>query len=508
MENRNENNKRLVKNTFALYCRTAIVMVVSLVVTRYLLKVLGEEDYGLYNVVASVVVLFTFLNASMTQAIQRFITYELGKENEVGVKKVFSMSFITQLLMILVLVLLCEGIGVWFINYKLKIDPDRLVAANWAFQLSILTFCVNFLRVPYESMVIAYEKMSFFAYASIVDAGLKLMLVFLLTRLPIDKLISYALLLAGETIMMYLVYRFYCRRKFEASRFYFIWDKQVFVNLLSFSGWSVCGSATNIATQKGFVFLLNYYVSLVANAAMGIATQVSTAVNSFVIGFQTSFRPQIVKAYAQDEKAYLGSLITKTSKLSFFLVFIPAILIIVNAPLILQVWLTDVPEYTVSFCRLILVCCIIDGLTGPYNCAIMATGNIRNYQIAISISFALDLVLCWLFLMKGMSAHYILYFRILTRGVFNMFVGLYYLQKQLGFRVSTYAKSVLLPIFYFLVLFLPIIFIIQHKMNDWSLLFASTGYTLIVGMILSMLVVFTKNERNYVKNLILKKKTT
>lgn len=507
MSNKVENNKRLIKNTFALYCRTAIVMVVSLVVTRYLLKVLGEEDYGLYNVVASVVVLFTFLNASMTQAIQRFITYELGKGNEEGVRKVFSMSFITQFLMIIALVLLCEGIGVWFINFKLKIDPERLVAANWAFQLSILTFCVNFLRVPYESTVIAYEKMSFFAYASIVDAVLKLLLVFILEISPVDKLVSYAFLLAGETILMYLVYRFYCRRKFEASRFHFVWDKQVFVNLLSFSGWSVCGSATNIATQKGFIFLLNYYVSLVANAAMGIATQVSTAVNSFVTGFQTSFRPQIVKAYAQDDNSYLVSLITKTSKLSFILVFIPAILIIVNAPLILQVWLTDVPDYTVSFCRLLLVCCVIDGLTGPYNCAIMATGNIRNYQIAISISFALDLVLSWLFLMKGMSAHYILYFRILTRGVLNMFIGLYYLQKQLGFSVSTYAKNVLMPIFYFLVLFLPIVILIQDRMTGWPLFFVSTGYTLIIGMLLSLLVVFTKNEREYVKSFVFRKKT-
>lgn len=502
MENRNETNKRLVKNTFALYCRTAIVMVVSLVVTRYLLKVLGEEDYGLYNVVASVVVLFTFLNASMTQAIQRFITYELGKEDHEGVKTVFSMSFITQMLMIIVLILLCEGIGVWFINCKLKIDPERLVAANWAFQLSILTFCVNFLRVPYESTVIAYERMAFFAYASIIDAVLKLILVFLLALSPIDKLVTYAFLLAGESFLMYLVYRFYCRKKFETSHFHFVWDKAVFFNLLSFSGWSVCASATNIATQKGFVFLLNYYVSLVANAAMGIATQVSTAVNSFVAGFQTSFRPQIVKAYAQDDKPYLVSLITKTSKLSFVLVFIPAIIIIVNAPLILRIWLTDVPDYTISFCRLILVCCIIDGLTGPYNCAIIATGSIRNYQIAISISFTIDLALCWFFLKNGMSAHYILYFRILTRGVLNMIIGLYYLQKQIGFDVLLYAKKVLLPIVIYLVLFLPVLLLLHSYFSDWTLLITSTGYITIFGLILSLLILFTQGERAYLRSLI------
>lgn len=506
MENRTENNKLLVKNTIALYCRTAIVMVVSLVVTRYLLKVLGEDDYGLYNVVASVVVLFTFLNASMNQAIQRFITYELGRENQDGLQIVFSMSFITQLMMIIVLVLMSEAIGVWFINYQLKIDPERLLSANWAFQLSILTFCINFLRVPYESTVIAYERMSFFAYASIVDSIIKLTLVFLLYISPLDKLIAYSALLAAEAALMYVVYRIYCRKKFEICRFRFLWNKNIFISLITFSGWSVCGSATNIATQKGFFLLLNYYVSLVANAAMGIATQVSTAVNSFVTGFQTSFRPQIVKAYAQDDKEYLVSLITKTSKFSFVLVFIPAIFIIINAPLILQIWLTDVPDYTVSFCRLILVCCVIDGLTGPYNCAIIATGEIRNYQIAISLSFALDLVLCWLFLSRGMSAHDVLYFRILTRGILNMFIGLYFLQKQLNFNVMTYASRVLKPLIIYLCLFLPIVIILEKKYVDWTLLVLSTFYILTAGLFIAYYVLFTKNERSYLIG-ILRRKT-
>ena len=502
MENRTENNKRLVKNTFALYCRTAIVMVVSLIVTRYLLKVLGEEEYGLYNVVASVVVMFTFLNASMTQAIQRFITYELGRDNLNGLKTVFSMSFITQLLMIIALVILCEVIGVWFINYKLKIDPERLLAANWAFQFSILTFCINFLRVPYESTVIAYERMSFFAYASIVDAIIKLTLVFLLYISPADKLVTYSALLAAEAALMYFVYRFYCRKNFDACHFHFVWDKIIFVDLLSFSGWSVCGSAANIATQKGFVFLLNYYVGLVANAAMGVATQVSTAVNAFVNGFQTSFRPQIVKAFAQGERSYLMELVIKTSKFSFILVFIPAIIIIANAPFILKIWLTDVPEYTVSFCRLILICCIIDGLTGPYNCAIMATGSIRNYQIAISISFALDLVLCWLFLAQGMSAHYILLFRVLTRGFVNMAIGLYSLKKQIGFSIGVYFNKVLKPITFFLLVFMPLIFVIMRNSIGWERLVIISCYSVLIGGIMSLFIMLNRDERRYLISLI------
>ncbi len=504
MESRTDNNKRLVKNTFALYCRTAIVMVVSLIVTRYLLKVLGEDDYGLYNVVASVVVLFSFLNASMTQAIQRFLTFEIGRDDKEAFTRVYSMSFITQLLMILFLIILCEAIGVWYINCKLNIDPERLSAANWAFQLSILTFCINFLRVPYESSVIAYEKMSFFAYVSILDAVLKLGLVYLLSISPADKLITYAALLAIETLLVFLAYRFYCRYKFDGCRFKFIWDKRLLAELLSFSGWTVCSSTTDVITQNGLVLLLNYYVSLVANAAMGVANQVSAAVKSFVTGFQTSFRPQIVKAYAQNDREYLVSLITKTSKISFIMVFIPAVILIVNAPLILQVWLTDVPEYTVSFCRLLLICSVIDGLTGPYNCAIMATGQIRNYQIAISISFLLDFLLCWIALSVGFSAHYILVFRILTRGVLNMFVGLFYLRKQIGFGVRGYSVEVLKPILLYAIIFLPLLYLIASSSTGWSLFITSTLFSLLIGGGLAMFIVLNKSERAYLVGLLKK----
>jgi O-antigen/teichoic acid export membrane protein len=502
MESRTDNNKRLVKNTFALYCRTAVVMVVSLIVTRYLLNVLGADDYGLYNVVASVVVLFSFLNASMTQAIQRFLTFEIGRDDKDAFTRVYSMSFITQFLMIVLLIILCEAIGVWYINCKLNIDPDRLVAANWAFQFSILTFCINFLRVPYESSVIAYEKMSFFAYVSILDALLKLGLVYLLSIAPADKLISYAALLAAETLLVFLAYRFYCRYIFDACRFKFIWDKHLLVEMLSFSGWTVCSSATDVLTQNGVVLLLNYYVSLVANAAMGIANQVSAAVKSFVAGFQTSFRPQIVKAYAQNDSDYLNALITKTSKISFILVCLPAVFLIINAPLILRIWLTEVPEYTVSFCRLLLICSIIDGVSGPYNCAIMATGKIRNYQIAISISFLLDFVLCWVALKAGVSAHQILIFRVLTRGVFNMILGLFFLKSLIGFGLRDYVRDVFGPILIFILLFIPLAIFITFYFDDWTLFIISSFFCVVIGGLLSLFVVLKKSERKYIISLV------
>ena len=496
-QDRSENNKRIAKNTFALYCRTAIVMLVSLFVVRVLLRTLGEEDYGIYNLVAGVVVLFTFLSASMTQAIQRFVTYELGRGDKQSVRKVFSMSIVTQLLIIVVLIMFCEVIGIWFINTKLEIDPNRLKAANWAFHFSVLTFCIHLLRIPYESSVIAYEKMSFFAYASIIDSVIKLSIVYLLTISPTDKLVFYSFLLTLESLLMFFVYQIFCRRKFDTCSFILVWDKVLFVRIITFSGWSICGSATNIATQKGLEFLLNIFVGVVANAAMGIANQVSSAVNSFVTGFQTSFRPQIVKAYAQGDNQYLTSLITKTSKYSFILIFIPSFFIIVNAPLILKIWLVDFPEYTVAFCRLILVCCVIDGVTGPYNCAIMATEKIRSYQIAISISFTLDLVVSYFLWKVSISPNYILWSRILTRGVINMFIGLYYLNQQQGFDIRVYIRSVLFPILRYLILILPLVFLAIYYCQDWSLFWVSGLYCVTIGIIAAYYGLLNSDERRY-----------
>lgn len=499
------NKKRIVKNALALYVRTAIAMVVALVVTRILLRQLGEDYYGVYNVVAGVVVLFSFLNASITQAIQRFLTFALGKRDRNEVSCVFSTSIITQFIIIGVLVFLCETLGMWFVNSEMNIEPSMLPAARWAFQLSIATFAVNFMRVSYESTIIAYERMTFFAYATIADSFLKLGIVYLLAVSPMDKLVFYCLLLLAESVIMLFVYRFYCIHRFDTCRFHFIWNGKLFREMLYFSGWNVLGSISNIISQKGIIFLLNVFVGLVANAAMGIANQVNAAVTQFINSFQTSFRPQIVKAYAQNEDGYLRSLIFSTSKFSFIIVCIPALIIIVNMPLILRMWLSEVPDYTVAFCRLITVCCVIDAVSGPYNCAILATGTIRKYQIALTVSAAIELSLYYFMLKGGISAAYVLYARIFSRGLLNMGIGLYYMKTLLAFPVKLYFSKVIGPVILFLCIILPLLWVGCERLTASTLLWISSLYICICGGAVAFFVVLNKNERIQLRKMILRR---
>lgn len=496
-----EDNKRLAKNTLFLYFRTAVVMLISLYISRVVLDVLGVEDYGVYNVVASIVVLFSFLNSAMTQASQRFITFEIGKKENAQIRKVFSMSLNTQSIIVIAIILLAETLGLWFLNNRLNLPPGRLIAANWVYQFSILTFCVNVLRVPYEGTVIAYERMSFFAYASVIDAVLKLLGVFLLKLILLDKLISYSAIIFFISILMLFTYKAYCNLKFRSSRYKFDWDVDLFKKLITYSSWSMFGSFSNVATQSGFIFIINIFYGVVANAAMGIANQVSNAMTSIVSGFQTSARPQIVKAYSQGESSRFFDLITRTSKFSFSLIFIPALILVVNMPLILSIWLKEVPEYAVTFAQLLVISVVFDATSGPYNIAIMSSERIRNYQLTISLVFLLDLIISYLLVSLGVLPSYILISRILTRGVINLFVGLFFLNYLFRFNVISYLKTVLMPIFTVVIVIIPLILFLNNNTFGWHRFFYSLVSLFITGALLAYFVIFNKVERIYIINL-------
>jgi O-antigen/teichoic acid export membrane protein len=500
-----EDNKRLAKNTLFLYFRTAVVMLISLYISRVVLNVLGVEDYGIYNVVGSIVVLFSFLNSAMTLASQRFITFELGKKEKSQLQKIFSMCLNTQAIIVIAIIFLAETLGLWFLNNKLNLPPDRLFAANWVYQFSILTFCIHVLRVPYEGSVIAYERMSFFAYASIFDAILKLIGVFLLKFVFSDKLIAYSAIVFFITTTIFFVYKKYCNSNFNSSRYRFLWDKTLFRKLLTYSSWSMFGSFSNVATQNGFIFLINIFYGVVANAAMGIANQVNSAMSSIVSGFQTSARPQIVKAYSQGEYDRFFDLISRTSKFSFSLIFIPALILIVNMPLILSFWLKEVPEYAIPFSQLLVICVIFDAISGPYNIAIMSSEQIRNYQLTISLVFLFDLTVSYLLIKFGVTPNYILISRIVTRGIINLFAGLFYLNSLYRFNVFKYLKTVLLPICIVVLLLLPIIIYLNNYYLGWKLFVYSFTSLLITGTLLAYFVIFDRNEKKYIVNLIKKR---
>lgn len=498
----NNRNKQIAKNTIALYFRTAFTMVISLYVARAVLDALGEQDYGIYNVVGSIVVTFSFFNTSLQSAIQRFFSFALGKEDNERLCKIFSMSIIILSIMVMIIVLLADSIGLWFLNNKLNIPFNRLSFACYAFQFSIVTFGLSMIRIPFEALVVAHEKMSFFAYLSLLEQGLRIGIVFCLYNSSFDKLILYSILLSFVSLVTLIIYILFCRRKFPYCSFTLLWNKQIFTELFSFSGWTLLGSSTALGTQQALVFLLNVFYGVVANAALGISNHVVNAINSFVGGFQTAFRPQIVKSYAQKDDNYVHQLICSTSKISFLLMFYPGILIICNTPFLLELWLNNVPEYTVSFCRLFLVCSIIDATTGPYNAAIMASGKIRNYQIAISSVFCLDIVCICLMFLFGVGAEYILYSRIATRGFLNMFVGLFFLRKQLNFDVIDYYKRVLFRIIAFILINLPILIIAYYWLSPIYMFFFSCFWILFFGSIIGFRVILDEKEKNIINTFI------
>ncbi len=328
--------KQIAKNTSLLYFRMLITMIVTLYTSRIVLNTLGIEDFGIYNIIGGVIILFTFLNVAMSNTTQRFLSFELGRNDMEQLKKTFSMSMTAHISIALIVFLLSETVGLWFINTQLNIPAERMNAANWVYQFSILTFVFQIIRVPYNASIIAYERMSFYAYISIIEVILKLAVVFLLQKGGFDKLIFYSILLFIVSIIILYAYKVYCNKKFKISRYYFFWDGSLYKNIMSFSGWSLMGSVASISANQGINILLNIFFGVAVNAAMGIANQVNGALNSFVVNFQTAFKPQIVKSYAEGDKKYLTQLILQTSKFSFFLFFIVSIPILLNTEFALK----------------------------------------------------------------------------------------------------------------------------------------------------------------------------
>lgn len=504
MSNHTSDNKRIAKNTLALYARTIIVMLVSLYVSRVLLDNLGVDDYGIYNVVGSIVILFSFLNNALTSASQRFLTVALGEGDKDKMNRVFNTSVSIQIILVIASILLLGIIGTWFLNNRLNIPSERLEAANYAFLFSILAFCFHFIRVPYSASVIAYERLDFFAYSSILDAFLKLAIAFMIGISGFDKLIVYTFLLALESFILLIIYKFFCSHTFETCTYKKMLDPLIYKEMFMFSGWTLFGGFFNVATQNGFLFMLNMFCGVVANAAMGIANQVMTALVTFAGSFQTSFQPQIVKSYAQGELDRVHSLINTTSKFSFALMFLPACLLILNIDLILELWLGNVPENSGQFCQILIVCSVIDAVTGPFYCAIMATGKIQKYQILISLSFLIDLIISFVLFNMGVEPFLILLSRLMTRGLLNVVIGMFSLKSLINHDIKEYLDKTVRPIFMFLMIMTPICYALYINFEGVKLLSITMFVICTLFVVLSYSILFTTSEREYIKSFIKK----
>ena len=493
-------NKRIAKNTIYLYIRTIIVLFISLYTSRIVLQVLGADDLGIYNVVGGIIALMSFFQAAQTKATSRFITYELGKNSVVEkLKHVFSVCMSIHILTAIIAVILAETIGLWIVLHWTNIPLDRQLASVFVYQFSILVFCVQLIRIPYDSIIVAHEDMSIYAYFSILEVVLQLVLIFFVKKASFDSLILYAGLMAFSSFILLLSYYIYVRKKFPVYTFRFLWDKEYSRKIMSFSSWTLLGTSANTFTQQGVSLLMNNFVGLVANAALGFSSQVNIAVSKFVNGFSTAFTPQIIKLYAQNDFPSLHSLIFRSSKFSFALCYIMALPLIINMDFILHLWLGDsVPQYTAEFCSLILVCTIIDATTGVYNTTITATGHIKQYQILISISFLLDLICCSIMLVYTIDPVYVFGSRIFTRGIINMFIGLYYVKRYVDFDVKRYSNEVLLRIFYTLFLTIIPVSVLAWITDGWTQLISTGLASIILISLCVFMLIMTRAERNVI----------
>lgn len=505
-----ENTKRIAKNTLMLYGRMLIGMLVSLYTSRVVLQALGVEDYGIYNVVGGVVAMFSMISNSLSSSISRFLTFELGRGNLDALKRIFSTSLTIQVALAVVIVLLSETLGLWFLNTQMTIPANRLYAANWVFHASVFTFVISLLSVPFSASIVSHEKMSAFAYIGILDIFLRLLIVLFIaySGFAFDRLIVYALLLVGVVCIMQAIYWNYCTRNFEECKFKLSFDSVYWKDMSSFAGWNFIGGTASLLKDQGVNILLNLFFGPVVNAARGIANTVNNVLVSFSNNFMTALNPQITKSYAAGDYAYMVSLVERGSRFSYYILLLLALPMLFEAEFVLTLWLKHYPEHTVNFVRLILIVTMCDILSNTLIHLKAATGDVRNYQIVVGGMFLMNFPLSYFCLKIGFPPESTLFVALLV-AVFCLFLRLLFLRKIPEFSMKRYMFNVCGNVLMvtFISIILPILLYVYMSDNIVRF-FLMCAVTTICSSASIYFVGCSKNERVFIKGklLLIKKK--
>lgn len=442
MKNTEENNKRIIKNTLLLYIRMLFTIIIGLYTSRVVLDVLGVSDYGIYNIVGGIITMLAFLNVAMTGASQRFISFELGRQNKERLKLVFCTSILIHFSLAGIIFIIAETLGLWFINTHLNIDPSRMIAANYTYQCSILSFILTIISVPYNSCIVAHEHMKAYAYVSILEISLKLLIAYLLPILPADKLICYAIMSLSIALIIRIVYGIYCKRHFEECSFHFIYDHQLFKSMFSFAGWNTLGNLGFSIKDQGANIILNIFFGTTINAARGIAIQVNSIINNFAQNFLMALNPQITKEYACNNIQQSVKLVYTGCKFSFYLLTLISIPFILNKEYLLGLWLKDVPDYTSLFLQLTLIIASIEVLSYPLTTALQATGKIKFVQISVCIIMLCELPAAYLILKYG-GEPYMTMYPTLISSIIKLCVRFYLLKTYIPLYNTKYFFQVI-----------------------------------------------------------------
>ena len=493
-------NKRIAKNTLYMYLRMLVTMVVSLFTTRINFQALGVDNFGIYNIVGSVIVFFTFINSGLTTATRRYITAELAQGNEESQRNVFSLAILAHILIALIIVVLGETIGLWAVNNLLNIPDDRMMAANVVYQLSIFTAVLNIMQAPYTAAITANERMNIYAYISIFDIFAKLGVAYGVMMIAGDKLIIYGVLLTIASTLVILINRIYCHRVFPMCRYKKPHNRILLKEMFGYMGWSLTGQGAIVLTNQGVSVLVNMFFNVAANAAMGVSNQITGIVTHFVSNFQVAFHPQITKLYVSKNYSDLIGLANRCSRISSYLVLVFVIPICFQVRNFLSLWLGDYPEYAVEFCVITLVAIFIDSLSAPLWMILSADKNVKKYQIVISSIYAMNFVVSWIILKLGFPPYSVIVVRVIVYCVAVAARLLLVKEKVSVFPILKWLKEV--PIKTLLVAVIPIascflVGMLNISSQLWELL-VKGGLAFVVSCIAVFFIGMTRSERNVI----------
>ena len=477
------NTRRIAKNTLMLYVRMLALMLVGLYTSRVVLEALGENDFGIYDVVGGVVAMFTIISGSLNSAISRFITFEMGKGESARLNKVYSTAVMIQIFLALVVVALAEPVGLWFIENEMTIDPVRIPAAKMVLHFSLASFVINLMSVPQMASITAHEKMSAYAYIGILDGILRLAVAFTIARSSADRLVLYAALMMAVVFVVRAAYAVYCRRNFPECRFRPVKDASLIKEMFSFAGWNFIGVISGVLRDQGAKILVNVFTGPAVNAARGVAMQLSGAVQGFVTNFMTAVNPQITKSYAAGDRKYMFYLISKSSRMSYYMLFILALPVLFNTEYLLGLWLKDVPAHSALFVQLLLVLTLSESISNPLITAQLATGNIRNYQLVVGGLQLLNIPVSYVFLKLGAVPEVTAMVAIAISQI-CLFARLYMLKSMIDLHAGDFMKKVYFNLLVTSALALIVPVIVNPLMSDnvWGFLSSVSVCVLSAGL--------------------------
>ena len=493
-------SQRIAKNTLMLYFRMFLIIGVSLYTTRIVLDLLGVNDYGTYNVVAGFVSMFTFLNGALSASTSRFLTFEIGRKRNNRINEVFQTSLTIHIFFGIIVFISLQIFGNWFLNNKLTIPDGRILAANYAFQFAVLSAFLTILQVPFTATIIAHEKMSIYAYLGIFEAFSKLLLVLALKYTSTDKLITYAFLMFISSIITFLFYFLYSKKSFDECSIKLLFKKNLLTKMATYSAWSIIGHLSLVLRTQGVNILLNMFFGPIANAARGLAFQISTVIANFNQSFIIAVNPQIIKNYAKGKQNDMLSLVYKSSKYSFLLLMLILIPVILELDFLLSIWLKDVPKYTLIFTKLVLINTLIDSFSPPLLTCIQATGRIKNYQFFVAGFLILNLPISYVLFQLGFQP-YITFVVSIIIATISLFIRLILIKKEIdAFNIREYIYKVFLTciLIFILSCAIPIWLHLKLESNIYRAAIVTISST-ILSVTLAWNIALSRSEKMYIK---------